>query len=368
MIHIRTSVLAAFLVAGLSNSYHAFGASIETESAVQEEGAPAAPSSTELELSTIGGKRIEQVVSGLNYPSGVAVQPETGILFVSDSGSGQVVRVENGVAKPVITDFPLTPLPLDDSVQVGPLGLLFIDRNTLLVGSSHPAGNGAIVRVFKLMDSQEPVPADAALQTLSFSQEGVESTAPAFVYSLAANLDTIYVSLIAGDTQGAILRTGRVENSPPTLESFLAASESLQAAHPSGLTISPHGYLVVGTFGEFDESDDGLLAFVDTVSRKVLMRIETGLHDISAVAYSQRKQMYALDLAIAKPEDGGLFRIVADGDSPTGVALKKVAALTYPSAMAFDSEGSLYVTVSASTDASGAPSGSLLKIPSDEKL
>ena len=44
-------------------------------------------------------------LKGLNNPCGIAIQPETGVVFVSDSGAGKVVKLVDGKAVDVITDF-----------------------------------------------------------------------------------------------------------------------------------------------------------------------------------------------------------------------------------------------------------------------
>ena len=120
--------------------------------------------------------------------------------------------------------------------------------------------------------------------------------------------------------------------------------------------------------GQWDSATDATLSFFDTVSKKLLMRLDTGLHDISAVAYSPRKQMYVLDSSIANVEKGGLFRIVADDSSPSGMSYKKIASLDHPTAMVFDSEGAVYVTQLGGADEQGNRQGLLLKIPSEENL
>ncbi len=54
------------------------------------------------------GLKIETILSDLDNPSGVAIQPETGAVFVSNSGASQVIKVVDGKSEPVITDFPWT--------------------------------------------------------------------------------------------------------------------------------------------------------------------------------------------------------------------------------------------------------------------
>ena len=50
---------------------------------------------------------VDTVAGGLTNPCGVAIQPGTGTIFVADSGAGRVVRIVDGKAEAVITDFPV---------------------------------------------------------------------------------------------------------------------------------------------------------------------------------------------------------------------------------------------------------------------
>ena len=68
-------------------------------------------------------EKIEVVLEGLHNPSGLAVQPKTGHVFVSDSGAGKVVRIVDGKAEDVITEFPSDVYGKGPKYNIGPLGL-----------------------------------------------------------------------------------------------------------------------------------------------------------------------------------------------------------------------------------------------------
>ena len=82
----------------------------------------------------------ETVLDGLDNPCGVAVQPETNHVFVSDSGAGKVIRVVDGKAQAVIVEFPRDTYGKGPKYQIGPLGLTFLDKDTLVVGWRRIAG------------------------------------------------------------------------------------------------------------------------------------------------------------------------------------------------------------------------------------
>ena len=48
--------------------------------------------------------KVEQVVGGLSNPCGVAVQPGTGALYLTDSANGRVCRVDIAQRRPQVLD------------------------------------------------------------------------------------------------------------------------------------------------------------------------------------------------------------------------------------------------------------------------
>jgi hypothetical protein len=97
------------------------------------------------------------------------------------------------------------------------------------------------------------------------------------------------------------------------------------------------------------------------------MRAATNLHDITGLAYSPSGKLYATDFAWAAPADGGLFRLdVTKNGNSTSVKAVKITSLDKPTAMAFDKEGNLYVTVfGTAKEGSQAKPGQLIKISGD---
>src|SRR5437868_2286371 len=92
--------------------------------------------------------KVETVLSGLVNPTGVAIQPETGTIFVSDSGDGKIIRVADGKAQDVITGSPKDLYGKGPKYDIGPLGIAFFDKNTLVVGDGGYVDGKEFVRVF----------------------------------------------------------------------------------------------------------------------------------------------------------------------------------------------------------------------------
>lgn len=93
---------------------------------------------------------VKTVVERLNNPCGVAIQPGTGHVFVSDSGALRVIRIVDGKAEPVITGFPKDTYGKGPIYDIGPLGLVFIDKDTLAVGGGGKIDGEEMLRVYKI--------------------------------------------------------------------------------------------------------------------------------------------------------------------------------------------------------------------------
>ncbi len=310
---------------------------------------------------TVSGLKVSVVLEGLNNPSGVAMQPETGVVFVADSGNLQVVKLVDGKAEPVITDFPKDVYGKGPKVNIGPLGLLFLSKNTLVVGCGGLPDGQELLRVYELPEDGKPIKAEA-MKTSYKLEETDEIKGEGNFYALAATPDGIYVTCNGDDTKGWVSRAARKENEVTGYERYLATKEATEVDAPVGITISPEGYLVVGQMGEINLPGDSLITFYDANSKEMLLNLKCGLHDITAIAYSPRNQMYVLDYAWADPSQGGLFQILEDTSSDTGMRTKKIMSLDKATAMAFDADGALYVTILGEADEEGNSKGQLLQI------
>ncbi len=308
------------------------------DDAKEDEEKPAAEESEDSEMEA------KVVLEGLNNPCGVAIQPETGVVFIADSGNHQVVKYVNGKSEPVITDFPKDVYGKGPKVNIGPLGLLFLDKNTLIVGGGGLPDGQELLRVYELPEDGKAIKADAMKKSFSL-EETDEVKGEGNFYALAATPEGVYVTCNGDDTKGWVSRAALTDGEVGSYERYLATKEATEVDAPVGITVSPDGYLVVGQMGEINVPGDSLITFYDATSKEMLMNLETGLHDIAAVAYSPRGQMYVLDYAWADASQGGLFQILEDEESDTGIRTKKIMPLDKPTAMAFDADGSLYITV-----------------------
>jgi hypothetical protein len=312
--------------------------------------------------------KVETVVGGLSNPCGVAVQPETGHVFLSDSALGRVVRVVDGKLEDVITGFPKDVFGKGPFYDIGPLGLVFLDKNTLVVGDGGFKDGEECIRVYTVPEAGKPA--------LNFDKDAKAKSGPLApaegllgegnLYGLAATKSAIYVTCNGDDTKGWVAKADLTGSKLGKLERYIATKEAVEVDAPVAITISERGEIVVGQFGENNKPHDSLLTFYSAKTGMKIMNLETGLYDITALAYSPKtKLLYATDFAWMAESEGGLFRLdAAQGNAATAVKAVKVLPLDKPTAMAFAPDGTLYITVIGpkKADENAPKDGKLLKI------
>ncbi len=313
------------------------------------------------------GTEAEIILSGLSNPCGVAIQPETGRVFVADSGNGKVVSIVDGKAVDVVTDFPKDVYGPGPKVNIGPLGLAFLDKDTLVVGGGGLPDGEELLRVFKLPEDGKAIKVDAAESEFALAADGEDVPGEGNFYAIANSPLALFVTCNGDDEQGWVSRATVDGTNLKSFDRFLATKEATGVNAPVGITVSPEGYLVVGQMGKIDVAGDSLLTFYDPESKEMLLNLESGLNDICAIAYSRRGQMYVLDYAWAENDQGGLFQIVEDNDDKSGMRAERIMTLDKPTAMAFDGNGDLYITLIGQA-ADQNSDGMLIKVTRDAGL
>ncbi len=317
------------------------------------------------------GQQMTIVIEGLKNPCGVAIQPDTGDVFLAESGAGRIVRIKNGQAEAVITDFPLDIYGQGPKYAIGPLGLAFINKNTLAVGGGGRPDGQELLRIYSLPEAGKSIKADAMLKALGplpaaevnndAKSSGEQNEGEGNFYAVAVTPAAIYATSNGDDNKGWVVRAEIQTNGFGPLTRFLATKEAVGVDAPVAVVISPRGELVIGQMGEIGETRDSLLTFYNARSGKLLLNLDTGLADITALAYSSKGLLYALDFSWTHPEEGGLFRLdslLANG--VPAVRAVKIISLEKPTAMAVGPNGAIYITLLGSAD---GVTGKLVVLP-----
>ncbi len=329
--------------------------------------------------------KVETLATGLSDPCGIAIQPSSDDVFVSDSGAGRIVKI--AVAKPeelipVIVGFPheAAAEKQEPTNRSGPAGIAFLNEHTLVVGSSAKSGERSI-RVFALPASEDstaakPVELESAKQKLGMSTDGDGTvSAEGKFYGLAVSPFAPPSLLVTnpGSSHGWIFKSeikswSSLEKLSPF--TYVPAKYVSQFGLPSGgITVNRRGLLVVG-MKRADVSKGGALAFF--VAKKdaggLLTAFPTALHDVVGLAYSPLSgRLYAADFSGSDPKGAGIYRLDATTiDGRAGVKTVKIATLDRPTALAFTSNNGLYVTVCGESNAEeGKLAGKLIRITGD---
>jgi len=310
--------------------------------------------------------KVETVLTGLDNPCGVAVQPGTGHVFVSDSAAGRIVKFDPaspGKVTPVIVDFPLSTYGKGPIYKIGPLGLAFADKNTLVVGGGGQADGAELLRVYDLSKGGT-LKASAMKHSIGpiKPKEGVTIKGEGNFYGVAIVDGVIYITCNGDDTKGWV-STANLGDKKPVLKPTIATKEATEVDAPVGIAIDPKKkFVVVGQMGEISKPKDGLLTFYNVKNGKMTMNLETGLYDIASLAYSPTGRLYAADFAWMAPAAAGVYRLDSTGDKKS-VKSAIISKLDKPSALAFGKDGALYVTVfGTAKKGSKKKPGSLVKI------
>ena len=306
---------------------------------------------------------VKTVVEGLNNPSGVAIQPETGHVFVADSGALRVIRIVDEKIEPVIVDFPKDFYGKGPIYDVGPLGLCFLDKDTLVVGGGGKPDGEEELYVFKVPAAgTDPIKVDKT--------HGEPKTLPATddvvgegnFYGLAKGTQGIYVTCNGDDEKGWISLATLEGTQLNKFTRKIATKEATKVDAPVAITISPEGYITVGQMGEINIAGDSLLTFYSEEG-KMLDNFKTGMHDVTGLAYGPKHgRLFATDFNWQDTDNGGLYKIVGTEDANRCKTVE-IAKLKKATALAFHPDGDLYITLAGDTsEGSETPDGKLVMI------
>ncbi len=308
------------------------------------------------------------VVIHLDNPSGVTVHPVTGHVFVtSRQGVFRYVPATRKIYLEV-EGFPTDEYGKGPKYNIGPLGCTLWGNDRLIVPDGSLKDGEELVRIYKIADDLPAKPRKAdetefVLGPIKAKPDANENDkGEGNYYAAVVWNDTIYVTANGDDTKGWIVSSKIVDGKPSELAGSIATKEATSVDAPVAITITPDGgSLVVGQMGEVNVPGDALLSFYDK-DGKLTKNFKTGLNDITGLAYSPKTgKLYATDFAWADEikTKGGVYELVIEGDE---VKPKLVLSLDRPTALGFDKDGALYITVfGTGSDTGDKPNGGLIR-------
>ncbi len=334
--------------------------------------------------------KVEIVAGELTNPCGLAVQPNTGAVFISDTSAGQVVRFSPDAPNkttPIITGFPQAEdaKTKEQAYGIGPLGLLFVSETKLLVGEGSLEQSKDAVRVFELPSDGKPLAYDQAKQKLGPITAGEAKGAGVFFGMTFSSSAPLLVTGQGLDDKAWILRAStKADGSYDDLMPFVELNARNKIDALIGMAVNKRGFIVLGprnldtkagqteNEGKDSKQRTSALVFYSSKTGNQLMALPTKLHDITGLAYSPKtSRLYAVDFAWDDPKQGALYRLdAATIEGRSTVKALKLASLDKPSALAFTPDNTLYVTVFGSIPAEPKSSkpvrpGKLIKITGD---
>jgi hypothetical protein len=317
------------------------------------------------------------VVSGLDNPWGLAVRPGAPTegpweLFISESGAGRVVNwtIGSGTssATPAITDFPTRTFSQRGAYRVGPLGLDFLTRSKLAVGTGGLGEGKDTVQVYVLPEVGGTLKYDAVDHAVGpvVANTQYKTGLGAFL-CLANTEDALFATGSGDDTGGWILKASLNANRLADLQRFIAPRQTTGVDAPTAVVVNPkpsYHYLVVGQQGSGGNVRDSRLCFFSPKSGILAMTLPIGLYDVAGLAYSPAGDLYAVDFAADNDNAGGVYRIdAAIVDGQESCRPVKIAAAVHPTALVFAPDGALYVSALGNrAEATKPATGTILKL------
>ena len=310
----------------------------------------------------------EVLVTNLENPSGLAIHSENGHVFIASRYGVYRYTPDTHKAYLEVIGYPEDIYGKGPKYTVGPLGLAFLDKEHLVVGDGSRPDGEELVRVYKVPGAPPETPQQEAkaAYTLGPLPKG-EKTAKGEgnFYGVAVGGGAIFITCNGDDTKGWIAKAPIADGKPGTLELSIATKEATEVDAPVPAIFSPDGTeLVVGQMGEMNVAGDSLLTTYDPKTGELKKSYKTGLSDIAGLAYSPKTgSLYATDFSWVDPSQGGLFRLVIEGDE---VKAEKVLTLDKPAAIAFGKDGKLYLTTFGTGEKDSDKSPGTLQVISEE--
>ena len=308
----------------------------------------------------------EVVAKGLDNPTGVAVQPGTGHVFVASHAGVHRLDPKSGKLTAEIAGNPTDVYGKGPKYNIGPLSLAFIDAHHLVVGDGSRPDGSELVRVYKVGDeaAAEPQAEGKALYTLGPITAGEDSAkGEGNFYGVAANEGHIFVTCNGDDTKGWVASARIKDGKPGKLKPTIATKEATEVDAPGPITFTKQGKgVIVGQIGEVNQEGDSLITIYSPAG-KMNRNLTTPLNDVAGLAWSKSGKLFATDFSWIDASKGALYQLMLGKKENTEAKARKILDLDKPTGIAFDEDGNAYIAVfGTAAEGSDKPAGQIIKV------
>jgi hypothetical protein len=320
---------------------------------------------------------VKKLASGLGSPQSIAIRPEAGAhseVFIAESAGGQVLRValdHSDVAEKAITGFPPHSVTKEKSVTWGLQSLYFLDHSRLVVSGGDD--KQPFVRLYELSDSAGTLQFDDQKQSIEVAAENRHESENAVVSSFhsivrpRANDHVNDMLLLATESEKPAMGLWKIPLRANTLEDavpfpFTKTEDKFHYVQAVAVANSGCVAVAVSTVARNDGSHC-MLRFVDPIDGRSRLDVYVDLEGIFEMAYNPvTGDLYAVGLEAPPSLARGLFRLDDAGEvGKPRCRAHRIAAPSTPTALAFSSDGTLFVT-SEETQSGGNTDGALYKL------
>jgi hypothetical protein len=319
--------------------------------------------------------KLRPVIENLGAPVAIAVRPDSGTpqqLFVADRATGRVIQIDGstaGTSKREITGFPRGAFqPGKPLLGQGIASIHFLDHSRLVAAGGADDGK-PFVWLYDLSSEDSNLTAADRKQEVDLDDEA-KGTKPAnTIRALARSrpndrvADILLGAAAADDGPSALWKIAVRANTLADTAVNDAVEKDRELGDVVAMTQSAAGYIVLASAKSERTHDQCNLRYLNPIDGEIAMEVPVKLPHVAAIAFSpSSSNLYVASFAAAN-QGGGVYRLDDAGTSgkPACNAVK-IAAVSYPTAIALTPTGSLYVTSIGESFSAGQSSGAVIEI------
>lgn len=274
------------------------------------------------------------------------------------------------MAEEVITGFPRHSVSEEKSVTPGLQSVFFLDHTRLVVSGGDD--KQPFVRLYELSDSAGTLQFDDQKQSIEVAAESrheLESAAVTGFHSIVRSRANDHVGdmlLLAAGSEKPVMGLWKIPLRANTLEDavpFPITKAAYEVHRVDAVAIANSGYITLAVTMAGDGGSHTMLRFVDPIDGRSRMDVSTDLEGILGLAYNPvTSDLFAVGFESRGMRSSGVYRLDDAGElGKPRCRAKKIASPPLPLALAFSSDGTLYVACQ-ETKSSGDADGALYKV------